>query len=647
MRILVAVLSWLCLAAPVLATGFDRGTVPVWVNELAIPSAPADLLPLAEDGIFFLLSDYQLSWDGDDDIAYQRTTIQVTDRAGLEEAAAVSFDFDPLFETVTLTRLHVIRGGQITDYTTTLAEEVFRRETRLEQGIIDGSLTAFLQVPDLRVGDIVDYASVRRSKPLVAGTSYAGQVYMEYFVPVALRQFVLHWPKGMPLHLGDLPDRVAYAKTTSADGGTRHVWRRDNHQPFKMEDDAPRDADPSALIRFSAYADWSPVVAALAPFYSADYPLTPEWAARVDAITKDHATDDLRAAAALRMVQEELRYVSLSVGAGGIFARLPAEVITSGFGDCKDNALLLRVMLARMGITAHVALTDIDEGYDLVAVRPMLGAFDHAITRVMLGQRSVFVDPTGTHEGGTLVTAAPPDYGWALPLTGPGQTALEKIMIDPQTQWRVEVDEAFSFGLPGVFLDVTTVYSGASANSTRERWATTAQGEISADYLEFYTRRYPGIREVRPASIADDRNQNRLVLTESYFLPAPALFQNDLRENFAFAAEDFASNLPDTLVGTRKMPLFAGAPSAHVHRVTVNNAPIEFTPPDAVTIKNDAFDFRFSGRADTNGQMELNWEYTRGAQVIAADAVEGVIDDARAVEDNTYFTWDLTPDPKD
>ena len=44
---------------------------------------------------------------------------------------------------------------------------------------------------------------------------------------------------------------------------------------------------------------------------------------KVDQIAADHATPDARAYAALRLVQDEIRYVSLSVGAGGYFARPP------------------------------------------------------------------------------------------------------------------------------------------------------------------------------------------------------------------------------------------------------------------------------------------------------------------------------------
>lgn len=52
----------------------------------------------------------------------------------------------------------------------------------------------------------------------------------------------------------------------------------------------------------------------------------------MEAIALAHATPEARAFAALRLVQDELRYVSLSVGAGGYFARSPVEVIAARTG---------------------------------------------------------------------------------------------------------------------------------------------------------------------------------------------------------------------------------------------------------------------------------------------------------------------------
>ncbi len=385
--------------------------------------------------------------------AYGRTALLVTDRAGLERAATLSFDYDPRLDRVILTRLVVIRDGREIDLRGTLREEVLRRETRLDEGIIDGTLTAWFQIPDLRVGDIVDYASLRIMQPLIPGGERFGFSTLEWGVPVQLSRTVLLWPEAWQLHTADLPDRVSHVSSpTARDGLIRHEWQRVNHIPTRWEDNIPPGYEPEATLRFSAEADWGALSAALTPHFAADYPLTPDWEARVQAIAAAHPDPEGRAVAALRMVQDELRYVSLSVGAGGIFARPPAEVTSSGFGDCKDKALLLTVMLRRLGVEAAVALTDIDAGPALPLEVPSLGAFDHAIVRIVVDGQSHWVDPTQSHQGGGFATLTPPDFGWALPLTGPGQRALEPIATTPQRAWATDVTESYLFGPLGVML---------------------------------------------------------------------------------------------------------------------------------------------------------------------------------------------------
>jgi Domain of Unknown Function with PDB structure (DUF3857) len=641
MRFIYPLLALILTILPLSAQELFRGDAPDWVQPATLPVADDDLTALAEYGIFYLLSDQQVAWQGGERFAYQRTATLVTDRAGLEEAAAVSIDFDPAFEAVTLTQLHVIRAGKVIDHKD-LTAEMFRREEGLEYGVIDGSLTAFLQIPDLRVGDVVDLAYVRRTLPMVEGDNRGGRADLEYSVPVAQSRVILNWPTDWPTYFSGWPQRVEYSQTPY-DGGMRHQWVRLNHVPAEIEDNTPVEHDTDATIRYSADADWSGIAAGLTPYYMADYPLGKAWDDKVNAIRNEYFSDAERAIAALRLVQDEVRYVSLSVGAGGIFARKPEEVTASGFGDCKDKALLLRIMLDRLGIEAYVALTDIDEGYGLPRVKPYLGAFDHAILRVTVDDYDYWMDPTLSHQGGDLYSIAAPDYGFALPLKG-DQQSLEAILVWPDRQWLRWSEERYHFTLPGVFLGVTTTFTGAAADDFRARLANTPKRDIAADYLDYYAELYPGLRQLLPLGVSDDMVMNQVTVEERYFLPTPSLSENGLREDFGFGAEDFADNLPDAQAGPRVAPMFAGAVASYSHTVTITNAPINFTPPEPVSRDNAAFDFYFEGWETDYGGMTMQWSYNRKNPVVRADDVAGVLADAQTVEDNSWFTWDLRPE---
>ncbi|MGB3176948.1 MAG: hypothetical protein WBA90_03615 [Albidovulum sp.] len=239
--------------------------------------------------------------------------------------------------------------------------------------------------------------------------------------------------------------------------------------------------------------------------------------------------------------------------------------------------------------------------------------------------------------------AQQPDYGWALPLTGAGQSDLEQMDVSAAPGWQSAVTERYSFSLLGMSLSVSSEFRGGFANAKRYAWATKPHKEISRGYLDYYARRYPGLREVSQLTLSDDRDANLVKMEERYFLPGPALFENDLREDFAFGTENYSQTFPSYQSGPRQTPLFVGGRAKHAHKVEVYGAPIRFRPADPVNIRNAAFDYSYSGRVSRSGTMTLEWGFETLDRSVSAGAVAGVIHDAKRMEDSTWFTWDLTP----
>lgn len=641
LRLLAPVIA-LCLSLlPATAQDLFTGPNPNWVTVTDLPDPTPALLEQATGGVLFLLSDEQVSWQGDEKLTYFRAATLVTDRYGMESAATLQFVFDPAFESLTLTRVAVIRAGQVIDHTDTVQADILRRETQLEDGILDGNLTALVQVPDVRVGDVVDYSFLRRTLPIIDVANRSGTAFLEFDVPVVLSRVAIDWPESWPIYISGWPERVEYAQTPG-EGVMRHIWTRRDHIPVETEEMVPPGYSESTIIEYTALPDWSGIAAPISEFYMKSYPLGPEWDAKLRMIREANATDEERVIAALRAVQDDLRYVSLSIGDGSLLARLPAVTTASGFGDCKDKALLLRTMLDKMGIEAYVALTDLDEGHGLPDVKPTLWAFDHAIVKVVVNGTTYWMDPTASHEGGDIYQSAVPDYGYALPLTGPNQQQLEPIDLGYASTWTSAIDEVYDFSLLGVYFTVTTNWNGPAANDFRQNLGSSSRSAISADYLDFYADRYPGIRLLAPIEVTDDRTYNTITVVERYLIPTPALYAGNLPEEFEFSAENYADGLPQA-AGPRIAPLDLGAPVNYFHRVSVYDAPIDFTLPDPASLFNDGFSFNFYAYGGDAGDMTLEWSYYSTNRIVAPDAVAQVLQDAGVVADNAWFTWDLRP----
>ena len=93
-----------------------------------------------------------------------------------------------------------------------------------------------------------------------------------------------------------------------------------------------------------------------------------------------------------RWVAQDVRYVSVSLGIGGYQPRMPADVVASGFGDCKDKATLFVAAMRRYKINANPVLLALGGRPD--PALPSVFQFNHAIAAVQDGAGWTFTDLT-------------------------------------------------------------------------------------------------------------------------------------------------------------------------------------------------------------------------------------------------------------
>lgn len=620
-----------------------RGSEPAWVDVADLPEPDEALIHDAQDGVYVQLYDTQMRWEGDTRLTYTRLTMRVLSRAGMEEAATILRDFDPSFETLTLTRLDVRRGERVMSHRDTVEAALIRRESRLEYGIIDGALTAHLQVPDVRVGDTVDVSVIWREEPRLEGATFAGNVYHDYSVPVGLWRLILNVPKARKLNIVESGDGTMRTETPAPDGGTTMVWTRSPVQPLSVDENIPPEIDPWGSVMFTSYSDWRDLTDAMAGHYGKIPVLPPEWQEKARDIASAHPDDPAaRAYAALRLVQDEIRYVGVEIGPGGYFARDPALVAGQGFGDCKDKSVLLVALLDSLDVPATVALTDLDAGHGLYDRIPTYQAFDHMIVRAEPGGKAIWMDPTGSNEGGDENGAATPDYGYALPLTGPLAGKMQEIVPSEAGIDRVVSRMTIRFKGDTADVDVVSTHTGAAADRLRSVWSTEAPSSIRRGYLDYYASDYPGLVAREPATIKDDRGSNLVVLTELYHLDREALANPDLLHDFPFRGDGFRNDYPETEIG-RTWPLMVGPVRERIGQLQVIDAPIDFEAPAAVVLNNPGFRMAFSATAPEVGEMTLNWHFRSLARVLPPDDIPAAVRDANRVYDETLFTWDIAP----
>jgi tetratricopeptide (TPR) repeat protein len=247
-------------------------------------------------------------------------------------------------------------------------------------------------LPAIRVGSVVtETISRRTTRPFFAGGS-SFQLAFEVGVPRESVELVIDTPEGMPLNL-EVFDAKAEKTESVQNGRRRLVFRGGPYRAIqRLEDYSPPDLARWPSIAFSTGKSWEQIAAAYADVMTDKL----RGAALTDLARRSVRQDDpplVKANKLLTQVRRRVRYAAVQFGHTAIIPSRPEDTLARGYGDCKDQSLLLVGLLRAVGVPATIALLRTGPGQDVHPRLPALDAFDHAIV-VTLGDEPIWVDPT-------------------------------------------------------------------------------------------------------------------------------------------------------------------------------------------------------------------------------------------------------------
>ena len=108
----------------------------------------------------------------------------------------IAIAWDPAAGPPIVHGIHVLRDGQTIDVMKAASFEVLRREDKLEEAMLDGTLTAVLRVPDLRVGDELDVEWTSFSKDPTMGGKASGLLVLAASPAPGRYHLGLNWDAG-------------------------------------------------------------------------------------------------------------------------------------------------------------------------------------------------------------------------------------------------------------------------------------------------------------------------------------------------------------------------------------------------------------------------------------------------------------------
>lgn len=461
---------------------------PDWV----VPAPDPDAARLTDADPAAVIFDQQQRVRDGQVWAYTDQAMRVVSPQMMTEVGTLQLPWQPDAGDLIIHRAEIIRGGEHIDLIAKGQHfEVLRREEQLEQYQINGTLTATLAVEGLRVGDVLRlrYSVTSKDKAL-QGNAQTTLALVSAPQRVGFARARLSWPADSDLKWRSYADAPA-PKVVERNGFDEIEIALPLAKPAEVPGDAPARFRKPQILEATNFASWEAVSRAMAPLYRTEGLIAPggALAAEVDKIKARSGDPRTRAALALRLVQDEIRYLFQGMNGGNYTPQSPADTWSRRYGDCKAKTLLLLAILHALDIEAEPVLANSQMG-DMVPMRlPSAGAFDHVLVRATIAGQTLWLDGT---TGGTRLADlgdAPP-FGNVLPVREAGAGLMPVPMhaaARPMMEATVDMDQSAGLSLPTPFTvsfiargPLAEMLRAMSSQANKEQLSGMAQGMVNS-----------------------------------------------------------------------------------------------------------------------------------------------------------------------
>ncbi len=617
-RFLGAGILALAISSPATETNTANFAPPSsWVKPQSFNRQPsASLLDPGADQ-YLLLREHQV--DAAENETFVHSAQMVLTPSGVQNGSTLTVDFNPGYQTLTIHWARIWRGAQPLDRLDTNSVKIVQREQDLDQFALNGEKSAVLVLDDVRVGDIIDFAySIKGENPVFGNHFYSG-ILVQLGQPAERLVTRVVWPSNRRLYakpLGCALQPVTLKGKESMD----YIWDLRQVPGVALEDSLPMWCDPEPWVQLSDFKTWAEVNQWALSLFQVAAPASPELRGKI-AEWKQLDTREQQILAALRFVQDDVRYFGIEIGNSTVKPADPSKVFGRRFGDCKDKSLLFVTILRALGLEAYPVLVNADSGRAIASWQPSAGVFDHCIAVVRDEGQTYWLDPTINYQRGSLAAHNLPGYDYGLVISP--QTSSLTAIPQPTALTRTTTTEYFSLHGKNepAELKVVTIAEGGDADSFRAEFAGTKRSEIERGYRHFYTDFYPGIKIASPIATVDDEQQNRFQITESYSINQVwTQSAADKKYRCQFYPSSIAALLRKPVDTDRKLPLGIRFPQHQILRTEVTLSPSLAPDTDRKTIFDPAFTLRKDCRFAGN-KFVMTYEYQALTDAVAPDRV--------------------------
>ena len=423
--------------------------------------------------------------------------------------------FDPATQLITIHWIKIRRGAEEFDHANLQQIRILQREEGLDGQILDGWWTILFLLEDVRSGDVMEsYYSIEETPRLLPEycTSFfalppGGSVGAFGFSVRFAASRAMQWRSS---------SKNLLPIEHQASGESILEWKGEKLTIDDLEDGAPLWHQAFPWVQISDCPNWNVVAAAVASAWETD--LDEAGLATMANEIISSAPDQLtQVEKAIRLVQDEYRYLSVNLELGGQIPASPAIVARRRFGDCKDLSYLLACLLKQIGIIARPVLVHSTLRKSVADFLPMLGSFNHVIVEFHLQGQTRWVDATLRKQGGNALSHFIPDFGAGLPVDRAATGLIRPPHVQP-TAGVYEIIESLLLDTTGAasLLAINLRLTGWHAELVRNQLEALGVEKFAEERLRIQSSRYGNAKRVGQMQYRDSRTKNVFLVTEVF-----------------------------------------------------------------------------------------------------------------------------------
>lgn len=350
---------------------------------------------------------------------YQRAHV-VNTREGAEQLRRFNLGFKPGERNLEVLSARVLRPDGSTRET---FESSDHRPYSGPSMMYDDVHTRSIVLSNIQIGDIVvlEYVNHDVGQQNLFDDYFGALWLLDDLSPTALARFVLYSPLDTDIYVERSGEQIDLESRENK-GRVERVYEERDIPAIAYESSTPGYVEFLRYLHVTTYKDTDSLANWYWNLVKDQMTTSPEMIETVHTLIEDVEDRRAQTARIYNYVVQNTRYVSLAFGIGGFRPHRTTSCFSQRYGDCKDTASLLKVMLGIAGIPSHLVLIRTRDLGRVFNHLPSLALFNHAITYVP--EFDLYLDGTASYSGIDELTGSDQGATAVIILDGEGGRAV-------------------------------------------------------------------------------------------------------------------------------------------------------------------------------------------------------------------------------